>query len=474
MRPRSTNEVSRDQPPTQSTRRACVYASLCCPHFEDKRELLLGLAQELARRGVATVFVLAGQDSCPHIIRLRGSVVECGRWFSSLEARARTVIPTEVIGARPDLETEIERHWRDLVNQQPRIWSGHRLDVIAHPSVVRRLAEPTNIASPLDIAAAYERDTLRHLLYYRDVLDRHRPDFAVYFGGSFHQDRTAFLTARERQVPAYAIETAFIPSCIYVDDAGVTGVRGNASRYALLHESESVSPTGEQEAVIDTLMLRSFGTKDPGSVSSVARMRAREHLRVRDEERLVVFLGQVEYDASLTADGLAFRDQRFAIEMLYAALAPYPNVRLIVRPHPKSNQQSSEMRRTASAIGVQVVPASGTETEATLLNTLLASDVAVTVNSQAGLQAAWLGLPVVTLGRASYSGMGFTIDVGGHPQLLPASLGIALDTPLGAGRDAAVGYIYALRRHILADPSPATLADRILGLSLPATRGTFA
>lgn len=435
---------------------ASVFVSVCCPHFEDKRDLLLGLAREFVGRGIRTSLVLAGNAPCPHIIRLDGNTAECDLWFGHLSEKARACCETTIVGANPTLEAEVTSAWQEIAARDPRTWSGQRLDVIARASLVRRMSDPTLAESREALTDLYEKDTLRHLIYYRDVLQRCDPDVVVYFGGQFHQDRAAFVASRQANIPAYAIETSFIPGCIYLDPSGVTGARGAMASRGIRHEIESSNVSTEQRLVVDQMIMRSFNVRTIPEEQQ-HRNRIRRDIGLAPGQRLVLFLAQVEYDASVTNDGEAFANQEHTIAVLFEALSTHSNTALAVRPHPKS-QASGDASSLARSRGYLLM----SPQRVALLDALQAADVVATVNSQTGLQAAWLGIPVITLGVAPYAGMGFSVDAGGHPALVSACLTAALATPRGSWQPRAVAYIARLLDHVLDAPTPSALATRIL------------
>ncbi|MEO8383453.1 MAG: hypothetical protein ABI779_27600 [Acidobacteriota bacterium] len=439
---------------------ACVCVSVCCPHFEDKRELLLGLAEEFMARGVATTVVLAGKSPCSHIIRLGGDDSKCELWFNRFKGRATASVATEVVGAQPLLEAEVEDIWKRIVDERPRVWETYRLDLIARVSIMRRRLGPLTEDDQRVLRDDYEKDTLRHLIYYRHILRRSKAEVMVYFGGQFHQDHTAFLATREARISAYAIEKSFVPGCVYFDEAGVTGARGAIGARALLHETKCMVVAVDQRVAVDQLMARSFHLSEVG-LPHVDRARIRGEMGLGLDDRLVLFLGQIEHDSSLITDGGAFSDQGVAVSAVHSAVLSLSRTTLVVRPHPKSKTPGDMASAMASSLGLRVVREEERPLP-TLLVALHAADVVVTVNSQAGLQAAWLGIPVVTLGHAFYSGQGFTVEAGGHLELLQGCLAAALSTSRGAWQSSAVSYISAIRRHMVDRPTPAALATRIL------------
>lgn len=441
---------------------ACVFVSVCCPHFADKRDLLLGVADELAARRVRTTLVLAGHTPCSHIIRLDGDRSACAHWFEALKVRANQTgaVSVEVVGARPEIELELETLWARIANNQRRAALGHRLGLICEASVVRHDLGGLATATGAALAAEYEKDTLRHLLAYRDIVRRHRPAVAAYFGGQFHQDRTAFLACREAGVLTWALESAFVPGFVYFDRGGCTGSRGTLASRSPLQESESRVPSIGELAAVEELMARSFHVPQLPPVEA-ERQRVRREFQVHADERVVLFLGQVGYDASLTTDGGDFRDQYSTLAAMDAAVSPIPRATLIVRPHPKSAGRQDGITRAAAEMGIAVVH----DDEAPLLQSLLAADVVVTVSSQAGLQAAWLGRPVITLGHAFYGGKGFTIDAGGRSELLSPCLLAALTDPRRADRAVVDTFVLALRREMVDRPDASELVGRMLAVS---------
>jgi capsule polysaccharide modification protein KpsS len=84
-----------------------------------------------------------------------------------------------------------------------------------------------------------------------------------------------------------------------------------------------------------------------------------------------------------------------------------------------------------------------------LYESVIASDAAITVNSQAALQASWLGLPVLILGNAFYSAKGFTTDILGQHELLHAGINATLTQGRTTSNQEVVSYLCEMHSQYL-------------------------
>jgi hypothetical protein len=394
--------------------------------------------------------VLAGRAACSHIIRLHNDSDLCARTFAQFLSRivrlASTIEPTCII-FDAELEREVERIWATQVNRpsEQRTFAKCRLREICESSVLRRLQRPPESSLReadyqfQKVENDYQKDTIRHLIYYRRIWENRPPAAVVHFGGHFHQDRAAFLVCRELSIPCVAIESSFIPNQLYFDPAGVTGHTGAMSKVDPAHYAQPVSE--EQRNSIDGLLQESLDVDAPRiGRRPMERDAIRARLGVAPLDRVALFLAQVPYDSAVIADGGDFRNQLDTIENLVASLWPSNEWRLLVRAHPKDDTGLVEKRSSKlwKEKGWLIVDAQSVRS---LYEQIIASDVAITVNSQAALQAAWLGVPVLVLGRASYSAKGFTIDIAGQGPSLGTGLEMLLRRRQKDERHAVMSYL---------------------------------
>ena len=153
---------------------AAFVISVCCPHFADKSGFLTNLAREVAKNGVLAKIIVAGQQSCPHIIRLHEDRQLCRNTFEgfvrALPANTDNITCTN-LEADSDLEHLVDISW-DKVSRDPpdcRRFEGYWLQKMCAASVARRLQGSSSAESGAGTRAAcddeYQKDAMRHLLF---------------------------------------------------------------------------------------------------------------------------------------------------------------------------------------------------------------------------------------------------------------------------------------------------------------------
>jgi hypothetical protein len=248
-----------------------------------------------------------------------------------------------------------------------------------------------------------------------------------------------------------AIESSFIPNRIYWDEAGVTGNRGGMSSFSLMHQCEALAPDAERQTAVNNMLMSSLGITESRWVSRAKeRDRVRAGVGVREQDKLILFLCQVPYDTSVVCDGGDFSDQAFAMSAVSEMLKLDNNYKFLARLHPKDNGSDlqTHLHSLANNRGVISVSPRG-EGQRDLFNELVAADLAVTVNSQAGLQAAWCGLPVLLLGRAFYGQKGFTFDALGQSSYLAPAFTHAISGRATLSRTLLISYLSLLESKYL-------------------------
>lgn len=415
------------------------------------------VAQSLGELGNSVQLVLAGREACSHIIRLQNNERLCEEAFLKFLLRINQPLPLIVpnsLVSDTDLEAEVERIWAAQVSvkSEQRAFGAYRLREISKLSVLRRLrsapgGESKN-ASLSDVEDSYQKDTLRHLLYYKRLWHNQQPDIVLYFGGHFHQDRSAFLICRELSIPSVAVESCFIPNLLYFDPAGVSGSRGAISRADIIHTLEAIE-TVPQCSLINALLHESLGVNEARiNVRSEERLAIRSRLGIQPNEKVAIFLCQVPYDAAVIEDGGDYHNQAFAIENVVGCLVSFVGWKTLIRLHPKDDTLVvkdciSKLQQTTNILIPNQV------STLSLYESVIASDAAITVNSQAALQASWLGLPVLILGNAFYSAKGFTTDILGQHELLHAGINATLTQGRTTSNQEVVSYLCEMHSQYL-------------------------
>jgi hypothetical protein len=317
----------------------------------------------------------------------------------------------------------LERAWRSVIDTpaENREYAGHNLFEICRASITRRLkVNPTAVQHGRgDVLIQqcideYTRDAILTLLFFRRIFQQWHPDVILHFSGRFHRDRCTVLVAEELGIPIVAIESSFHDRYLYWDHSGRTGASGQMGR------AGQVVLSPDLEARVNMLMAESLRCPVTKGGEQTNRAQNKGSLR----KRIILFLGQVPYDASIVEEGGDFSNQVETVKMLSTLLIPTAH-QLIVRPHPKAPEIGLAIRDTRLPDVWVVEPSESAQ----LFDMLVSADCVVTVCSQAGLQAAWLGKPVVLLGKAFYADKGFTFDGLGKIQSATKALSLALDSP---------------------------------------------
>ena len=405
-------------------RRALVIISTCCSHFADKMALLVAIGRSFATCGNNTTYLLSGWSPCAHIIRLGGDEVAClresDRCFSELEHATSSLCRFQATVLNEEND-RLTKTWAAIeqIPAEMRQFSGYKLSDICRSSLARRFqASPTVLGRYSDEPVVrhhidcFQKDAIRSLLFFRRTMLDDRPDVVLHFSGRFHRDRCAMLVCQELRIPIVAIESSFHQRYVYWDESGRTGSSGRIG---------CPRPWRVPPGAIDCLETLMVESLNQCGLTRDSLLHYRSHSPARTHSKTLLFLAQVPYDAALVEDGADFSDQIEAVRAVSEHLSAIGPHRLIVRPHPKAPELADEITK----LGLRNTSTDHSSTRG-LLDDLQSADCAITVCSQSGLQAAWLGKPVVVLGRAFYSDKGFTFDAHGSEETLGQALADAL------------------------------------------------
>lgn len=278
-----------------------------------------------------------------------------------------------------------------------------------------------------------------------------RPDLVLLVQGFEPHNAVARAVALELGIRVLALENTSRSDRLLWDD--VTGLSGrNASQQTYWRYKGSVGHAIYQdycEQLIDaTKRLKSAEHQSPdgvGSCSSDSAPAARQ-MKQTQARPYVLFLGQVYTDSSQV---FGLRQWESPLEVLRGLVdwCEANDVGLVLKLHPKEATGVNPVdNRNYNLLTYQKIQ-SDTNLIARLnsvgavidhdnqLDTYQLIDqaaVAVTVNSQSGLEAAIRGIPVVVCGDANFGGLGFTFDA---PQVEFLAVAMKLALESGTTRD---------------------------------------
>lgn len=225
--------------------------------------------------------------------------------------------------------------------------------------------------------------------------------------------------AIRRELPVIAFENTALNDRILWDDvSGITTNKNLSKNFYWRHRD-----TVDEEALsrhCERLIAETKNKKLAEHASPEKRF-----LPSADDRPNILFLGQVYTDSSILF-GIGHWGSPVRLLRELAQLADQMDFNLWVKLHPKeiagvtpvTNQPYRKLtyRKLMADPGFREVAAEGSrllidhENEFDTYDMMLKSDAVITVNSQAGLEAAIRGLPAILAGEAFYGGLGFTLD----------------------------------------------------------------
>jgi hypothetical protein len=339
-----------------------------------------------------------------------------------------------------------EGHCDDLTTENYRYksWQGFNLWELCKVSLckhVGKLPSSNWDKGDLPVIATYYQWARQCLASIGEMFDRHRPDAVWVCQGGVYDSRCVVELARRRSIRCVGLENSFVGTHFFAD--ATSGIIVNRQGIGVLGAfAEEVEALGEQELARAQLFFHNqlrtkdaqhatHGVADPSVIA--------EALRLKKHERIVLLLGQVRFDASIVLDSVVWHDPTDLAEALVRYIEKREGTHLVIRLHPREQRDNAyshgnrhrEVFAQSSYAALEnrglhrhpnVTIITGTDINTHALMQLC--DIGVTINSQAGLEMALLGKPVITSGRCFYAGAGFTWDVSA-PALLHATLDAA-------------------------------------------------
>lgn len=252
---------------------------------------------------------------------------------------------------------------------------------------------------------------------------RIRPHGIVYFQGYYLEAAVLRALAIIHQIPLCAWENSFLKDRLLWDDkSGITVNRNRAHEFDQKYRGHA-----SMEELVGFVGQ---------TMSSIKDKKSREHSSPSDrkvlafDQPVVLFIGQVYTDSSLMFGRDGFRD---TVELVSALLAycERNNYTLIAKLHPKEDSGKNPLgqdydRLTWRKFGEHPELLAAFESGRHLCDytngfdtygLIEVSNLVVTVNSQAGLEAAVLDKPVVVCGRSFYGQAGF-VEFAPRPEVL--------------------------------------------------------
>jgi glycosyltransferase involved in cell wall biosynthesis len=433
--------------------RLLMLNSSCC--WRKPTTPFLQLGEALAARGVDVRHVVGGGSVCSFYGTLQDwNDTKCAtaqdRVTQSIHALGNPVRNIRDYET-PEMHARVEAWWREQQHVAPdaREYRGFRMRDLIRGSLSRHLYRPLHPladapgneenSSPEDREAAHRmtRAAALAIEVAEAVLLDVQPDCVLLFNGYFYLEWIFSATAKRMGIRTVAHELACFADRLFFDDAGVIGNRHRMSSGEIRHllDVQQLSPLEQQEleSYLCAVLEGRVNTISQSETEDLESLRKR--LGIPADRRIILQIGQVAYDTVVVYDAGTYPTSLEFLRAGITAAQEMPDCHLVIRLHP--HEMIVNNNWTWRQVSTWELPENVSVVHSRDANTyqlMQLADCGIAMTSQAGLEMAAFGKPVVVCGNAFYAGNGFTYDVNSPDGLVPALNRALADGPLTGER----------------------------------------
>ena len=408
-------------------RTVLLLQSTCC-YFDDTVKLNDLLARELVARGAIPIHILTDGTPCTYFMELdEPREAECAR----RHARARHALATTNQVPVMLLADYVARtkdnalsDWSTLVASTPlgaieyreiQLWETVKGSVAAYAQWLELPDDPERLTgSERTLVIQFMKAAVGYTLALEALFDEMGPSHLLVFNGLYYLERIASDLANRRGIRVVVTESScFRDRKYYVNVSdGDGGRQGFASE--VKHRMETGALSEDEKDLLARYMLNVYDGSNNWIVQRPPGRDVRSYLRIPPQRRIATFFGQVPHDSVITYGRPSYLPMYKAARQTMDLLAARRDWHLIVRLHPGGVNSAMREDLLASRLGQENLPRNVSLVIGRQLNTydvMRASDLGITVCSQAGLEILSMHKPIVVLGDPIYAGLGVTFDV---------------------------------------------------------------
>lgn len=237
-----------------------------------------------------------------------------------------------------------------------------------------------------------------------------KPQGVFIWNGLFLPTRVCAEVAKMSGAKVYFSEEAYFPQTMIIDEEGVNaasclcGEKWNEIAQKELSEAE----LNELNRFLDIFHSRGLSRVERGK--KLNRAEVYSQIGIPSDKKIVFYPAQVEVDTNTILFSPNYRGNKDVIKEITGVISRYSQYHLVVKVHPREEGEADEYRK--------ILGDSGTVVGGMNIHSLIeASDIIMVTNTTVGLEALTYYKPVIVLGKAIYSGKGFTFDVSGRDEL---------------------------------------------------------
>lgn len=254
--------------------------------------------------------------------------------------------------------------------------------------------------------------------HWRELLALERPDVAVVFSGGCTYAKALLHVCRHVPTEPLVVESSFIGSCHYAERR-YTAI-SNRTHFCHPNVLNSCLRRYDQLKTQATFFRHyenrtNKNVRQPGGKLSAF---VRRDFDLSPDRPAILIIAQVPNDYSVVeTDCPILNTTRFYKDVIVGLAQRLPDATIVVKTHPWERQKVNVRRDLTYEELLEFLTADANlyrrvrlVSDYHLEALAKVCDAAVTLCSQAGIEVALLGKPVVQAGRAFYGGFGFTED----------------------------------------------------------------
>ncbi len=253
--------------------------------------------------------------------------------------------------------------------------------------------------------------------YFKDLLQREKPDVVLLFNGLFLPERILFYVAQSQDIPVVTWEGGWLPDTILFSWENFAG-------YCELDEvwqEEKDANLSENQIrqMEEFLAVRWRGGREvaqywPKIQADIAKIKANLEI----DGKIYSIFSNILWDSSIQDRDLGFTNM---MEWLLDTIDYFTNKdeHLVIRLHPaeirlygkRSNEPVGDFirrHRPNLAKNIHIIPP---ESDLSSYSLMSMSEAVLVYTSTAGLEAALMGKPALVCAQTHYRNKGFTLDV---------------------------------------------------------------
>ncbi len=318
------------------------------------------------------------------------------------------------------------RSYRDYPYNNINLWEVCRASIL---SDLNNYQLEIITESDLSLVKKYFKEATLYMGAMKNIISRKNISAILITQGTTYASRCVLEIAQRLKITTVAIENSFAGDRFFADNSSGIILNRHAMCMQIWSRASSRVLTCNQKKKLHDEIEKLYKKKGPEHLTNNTHgiNYVKEKFNIKVNRKIALLLGQVNSDASIIMDSTVFANVVDYIKTTINYFEQSDNEwYLIVRLHPYeaygiNNSSLSGQFKKHDNLTYKTLVAHGyvgsqnyclLEGQDYATDELIkGAELCMTINSQAGLEALLMGKPLVTAGRAIYSGKGYTIDV---------------------------------------------------------------